>query len=58
MTPKTHTCEYCGTPFPTARTLQLHTARCLVRLRRIGQPESAYQQFMRLVRGERTVKHG
>lgn len=55
MNAKTHTCEYCALEFPTARTLQLHTARCLVRLRRIGQPESAMQQFVRLVRGERTV---
>lgn len=56
MQPKTHTCEYCQTPFPTARTLQLHTDRCLVRLRRIGQPETAWQTFQRLVRGERSVR--
>lgn len=53
MQPKTHTCEYCQLDLPTARTLQLHSARCLVRLRRIGQPETAMQQFVRLVRGEK-----
>lgn len=55
MTPNTHTCSYCQLELPTARTLQLHTARCLVRLRRIGQPETAMQQFVKLVRGERVV---
>lgn len=59
MTPKTHTCSYCLNEFPTERTLQLHTVCCLVRLRRIGQTpnhtESAMQQWVRHVRGERVV---
>lgn len=56
MQPKTHTCSYCQLELPTARTLQLHSARCLVRLRRIGQPETAWQTWMRLVRGEKAVR--
>lgn len=51
----TETCQHCGIELPPY-LMRRHTARCLVRLRRIGQPESAYQQFVRLVRGERVVR--
>lgn len=56
MNTSPNVCEYCGTEFPSPRFVKRHEARCLVKLRRLGKPETAYQQFMRMVRGERQVQ--
>lgn len=47
-------CPHCRQPYPPF-LLERHIENCLVRLRRIGQPESAWQQWVRHVRGERRV---
>lgn len=49
-------CSFCGMELPTVRFRVRHEQRCLVKLRRLGKPETAYQQFMRMVRGERQVQ--
>lgn len=56
MNTSPNVCSFCSMEFPSPRFRVRHEQRCLVKLRRIGQPETAMQQFMKLVRGERQVQ--
>lgn len=54
MNPNSSKCSYCELELPTPRFVKRHEKHCLVRLRRLEQPETALEQFMRLLkpRGE------
>lgn len=59
MNPSPNVCEYCSMELPSPRFVKRHEARCLVKLRRLGKPETAWQQWVRTVRGDiaKQVRH-